>query len=140
MQEDAVHEQNKQRHSVSSSLCGQSEQDCLNERHGWTPAGTFPLKRQRRARRRTQSIVPTSAVLALNWKHGRCFCPVMFSGKPNAWFCCVCSANCGSGCDCGSQRLSSRMNYDCSSCRRSNCGSGSCSGSCCGSGCDCGYA
>ncbi len=100
-----------------------------------TPAGTFPLKRQSGARRCTQSIAPTSTVPPLNWKHD-----LMFSEKPNAWFCCVCSTNRDSGCDCGPQRLSSRMNCGYSSCRRSNCCSGSGFGSCwcCGSGCDCG--
>lgn len=132
MQEDAVREQNKQtkRHSVSSGLCGQSEQDCIKERRGRTPAGTFPLKHQSGARRRTQSIAPTSTVPALNWKHDWRVSPLMFSEKPNAWFCCVCSTNRDSGCDCGSQRLSSRMNCGCSSCRRSNCCSGSGFGSC----------
>lgn len=83
MQEDAVQEQNKQtkRHSVSSGLSGQSEPDCINERRGRTPAGTFPLWHQSGPRRRTQSIAPTSSVPALNWKHDRHLGPLMFSEK-----------------------------------------------------------
>lgn len=71
---------NKQtkRHSVSSGLCGQSEQDSINERRGRTPAGTFPLKRQGRAQRRTQLIAPTSTVPALSWSL-RNLTPVFFA-------------------------------------------------------------
>lgn len=76
------------------------------------------------ALRRTQSIAPTSTVPP----YDRSFSPLMCSQELNAWFCCVCSTTRDSGCDCGSQRLSSRMNCGCNSCRRSSCGSGSGSG------------
>ena len=104
----------------------------------------WDISTQASERRCTQSIAPTSPVLAHDWKHDRCFSPLMFSEKPNAWFWCVCSTNRDSCCGCcgccGSQKWSSKMSCGCSSCRRSSCGSGSYSGSGwgCGLGCDCG--
>lgn len=85
----------------------------------------------------TQLIAAASTVL--NWRPGGCFSLSMwFSEKPNAWTFCVCSTNCGSGCDSESRRWSSTRSCGCSSCRRSSCGSGFCCGWCCGLGCGCG--
>lgn len=124
IQEDTVHEQ-KYIHSPVVSVGRVSK----------TPAGRLLLERQNWAWRNTQSVAPTSTVPTLNSKHDWQFRPLIFTEKPNAWLCCVCSTNHGSCCDCGYQRLSSRMNCGCNFCRRSNYCSGS--GWCCGSDCDC---
>lgn len=113
------------------------------------PSEMFSLKHPSGEQRHTQLIAPVSTVPTLNWKHGYWSRPLIFTEKPNAWLCCVCSTKRDSCYGCESQRLSSRMSCDCSSCRRSNCGSGSVScscscfcsdsGWCCELGSDCGY-